>query len=371
MIMNNREIAQKLGISPAALSLVINNKPGVSDATRERVKNQLYEMGYADLIKTKITTPAISEKNANISFIIYKKSGKILGLHPFFLLIMESVEQTASSKGYSVLLNTIDCRSPLKPQLDRLRDMNVAGGIIFATEMEDEDMKPFRSLPYPVVALDNEFARLQCDSISINNTMGTWQAMSYLAAAGHQKIGYLRSVTRISSFEEREQGFFDAANRLGLTLSDKNIVTVDYTEDGSYRDIDAYLNKKPSLPDAFVCDDDTIASGAVRAFSTHGIRVPEDISIIGFNDRPNCQYMSPALTSVCVSRHGLASESVTRLIHLIEGHHAGQADERSRKIRIGTTLSIRNSVLDKTRNANTDQLSDRKNMQGPQSDAIH
>ena len=97
--MTNKEIAQKLGISPAALSLIINHKPGVSDATRTKVLSQLKEMGYGNLIK-KVSAPA----GTNLAFIIYKRHGEILDLHPFFLLLMENIENHSRSFGYNIIL---------------------------------------------------------------------------------------------------------------------------------------------------------------------------------------------------------------------------------------------------------------------------
>ena len=96
--MTNKEIAQKLGISAAALSLIINHKPGVSDATRDKILTQLEEMGYGNLVK-KMPTPA----GTNLAFIIYKRHGEILDLHPFFLLLMENIENHARSYGYKIV----------------------------------------------------------------------------------------------------------------------------------------------------------------------------------------------------------------------------------------------------------------------------
>lgn len=119
-----------------------------------------------------------------------------------------------------------------------------------------------------------------------------------------------------------------------------------YTEEGSYRDIRAFLERKPApqLPTAFVCDDDTIAVGAIRAFSERGIQIPDDISIIGFNDRPSCEVTDPPLTSINVSKHAMAKETVDELIHLLQNRQNVTPENRSRKIRIGTKLLVRQSV---------------------------
>ena len=343
--MTNREIAQQLGISPAALSLIINHKPGVSESTRESVLASLKEMGYESLIKK---TPAAEISN-NLCFIIYKRHGEILDLHPFFLLLMENIETHARTYGYNILLCTIDKRRPIEPQIQHVNELNSQGAIIFATEMMDDDMKAFEQIQIPMVALDNDFTRLSCNTIAINNQMGTYQAIEYLVNMGHNNIGYLQSSTRISSFKERHQGYQNALAHFGLTFMPEHIWEVHYTEEGSYRDIRNYLNETPArkLPDAFVCDDDTMAAGALRAFQEHGLKIPGDISIVGFNDRPTCEVTVPPLTSVNVSKRALAFEAVDELIRLIDGAENITPETRSRKIRIGTKLSMRESVGEK------------------------
>lgn len=210
-------------------------------------------------------------------------------------------------------------------------------------------MEPLQNLPIPVVALDNDFPRLSCNTISINNQMGAFQAIEYLIKMGHTRIGYLKSRMRASSFEERQQGYESALLHFGGRFSASDILEVHDTEEGCSRDMKQYLETASGsgLPRAFVCDDDTIAAGAVRAFSEYGCKVPEDFSVIGFNDRPLCEITTPPLTSVNVPKQAMAAEAVDELIRLIQSKEHTNSEMRSRKIRIGTKLVIRQSVADK------------------------
>lgn len=337
--MTNREIAKQLGISPAALSLIINHKSGVSDATRAQVLQQLKDMGYEHLIKKVPVAPA-----NNLAFVIYKRHGDILDHHPFFLLLMENIETHARKFGYNTLIFTIDKRHDLEPQIQHLEEMNCKGAILFATEMYEDDMAYFDALTMPLVTLDNDFPYLSCNSVSINNQMGTHQAIRHLVEHGLTEIGYLKSQRRISSFDEREQGYKAALKAYSLKLKPENIIDLHYSEEGSYRDMRSYLQDHPSIPEAFVCDDDTIAAGAIHAITEYGYRVPTDISIIGFNDRPTCEVTNPPLTSINVSKHSFAVEAVNELLRLIDHSENSSEETRSRKIRIGTKLVVRNSV---------------------------
>ena len=343
--MTNREIAKELGISPAALSIVINNKAGVSENTRARVLAQLKQMGLENLIKKNSVSSASSK---NLCFIIYKRDGAVLDQHPFFLLLMEYVENHARTYGYNLLLYTVDKRSPVEPQIEQLNQLDSQGAIIFATEMQDDDMESFQNLSIPYVVLDNDFSQLSCNTISINNEMGTYQAIEYLVKKGHTHIGYLKSSSEISSFQERDRGYQRALERFHLAFAEKDIWSVHYTEEGSYRDVRESLEHLAvsDLPTAFVSDDDTIAAGALRAFREANCFVPEQVSVIGFNDRPSCELTIPPLTTINVSKHALAVETVDELMRLISDPGNGFPERRSRKIRIGTKLVVRQSVKD-------------------------
>ncbi len=338
--MTNKEIAKLLDISPAALSLILNHKPGVSDQTRANVLQKVTEMGYGHLIK-----PVKKENVADqtICFVVYLKHGKILNQHPFFLLLMESIESHARKLGYNITLITMDANSSVTEQIDSIIRLNPKGIILFATEMLDEDLRLFMSLPFPYVAIDNDFPYLDVNTVAINNQLGTYQAIEYLVQQGHQNIGYFHSSDYISSFAERKEGYISALKHFNLKLNPDYMFDVRYSEEGSYQDIHKILQTITTLPTAFVCDDDTIAVGALRAFTTAGYKVPDDVSLIGFNDRPNSSITQPPLTSVNVPKGSFGSAAVSALVSLIDKKERNSW-ARSLKTRIGTQLSIRESV---------------------------
>lgn len=334
--MTNKELAEKLGISAAALSLIINHKPGVSDKTRNNILEKLTTMGYESLIK-----PVSTDDTKNIGFIIYKKHGKILDLHPFFLLLMETIETYTRKLGYHIILFTFDERQPINEQIDYLEKLQLKGAILFATEMEIEDTVSFKKVNFPIVALDNAFPNAPLTTIAIDNRMGTFQSIKRLTDVGITRIGYLKSTTRVSSFNEREEYYQKALKYFDNYFNPEDIIEVDYTEEGSYRDFIAFLKTNRSLPGAFVCDDDTIASGALRALHENGYNVPNDLSIIGFNNRPSTTITTPPLTSIEVPKNALAISAVDELVRIIEQ----EFPYYTKKVRIGTSLIEHQSVL--------------------------
>lgn len=335
--MTNKELSKLLGVSPATLSLVINNKPGLSQEMRSRVISDLSQMGYTHLIKTDCTSP----QHRNISFIVYKRSGEILNSNPYFLLLMEGLEKNAMRHGCSITLHVIDKRDLDMSQIDTINYSGSLGAIIFATEMFDDDLNFTRELQMPFLMLDNFFPYDEFDSVAINNEMGTYQAIRHLVDCGHTNIGYLKSSVNISSFSERSNGFHRAASACGITIAKENIYCIRNSEEGSYQDFGKILRGAPQLPTAFVTDDDTLAIGVIRALSEVGYTVPKDVSIIGFNDRPVCQICSPPLSSVRVSTDSLVYEAVELLMRRI--HHSDRCLTPV-KIRVSTTLVHRDSV---------------------------
>ena len=344
-IMTYKEAAALLNISPTALSLILNGKPGVSQETRDRVMQQITEIGIENFRSR--NAPAKKSSGQYIGFLIYKKSGAILDAQPFFLLIMESLENESRRFGYNIVVATYDARSDTEKQIEYLKSMDVCGFVIFATEMDYDDLSIMKRIPKPFILLDNDFPYSDVSSVTINNELGAYKAVHHLIDQGHTQIGYLRSEYRINSFRERCQGYRDALKEFGLSIRPELIFDVPFTEEGSYYAFRKYLESGRSLPSALLSDCDTMALGALRALKEMNYRVPEDISIIGFDDRPICALSEPALTSVSISKHSFGAEAIDTLIDKISSiqENADGAIGRSIKIRIGAQLIVRDSVV--------------------------
>nr|WP_274603294.1 substrate-binding domain-containing protein [Blautia luti] len=155
---------------------------------------------------------------------------------------------------------------------------------------------------------------------------------------------YLHSLESISSFDERRDGYFSAMKHFHLELPQDDIYYVHYSEEESYQDIYRIFKDSPVHSTAFICDDDTIAAGALRAFHMLGYKIPEDISLIGFNDRPNASLTRPSLTTINVPKGAFGTAAVDSIINLISKKQNNNCWTSSLKTRIGTQLVIRDSV---------------------------
>ena len=181
--------------------------------------------------------------------------------------------------------------------------------------MLDKDFALFKDLRQPVVFLDSCFPYENQDFVLINNIQGAYIATKHLIDEGHEQIGYLQSSVYINNFGEREQGFVQALMNHNLAVDRSLWYQLEPTLDGAYRDMQAVLargNYKP--PTSFFADNDIIAFGAMSALKEFGIRIPQDVSIVGFDDMPYCEISDPKLTTIHVNKQQLGAAAVKRLV---------------------------------------------------------
>ncbi|AEE97740.1 LacI family DNA-binding transcriptional regulator [Mahella australiensis] len=341
--MKVKEIAEKLNVSPATVSLVLNNKPGVSEKTRQRVLQAVAEAGYDTNILSK---PALRDHKA-MRFIIYKKHGHVVGDTPFFSALMEGIDLEARKKGYSAVISYINDDQNKNDILRLIKDHPLNGIIILATEMDCNDLQPFIDMPVPVVLLDSFCRDIPLDSVVINNVQGAYNATKHLIDKGHTDIGYLHSSVWINNFDERTDGFLKALSDHNIKFNKKNMFSLESTLDGAYRDMLEILQSNADLPTALFADNDIIAFGAIKALKEKGISIPDEVSIVGFDDMPFCNIIDPPLTTVRVYKQDIGRLAVRRLIEKIRYNSNIFVN-----IEVGTELVERQSVLDKTRKDN-------------------
>ncbi len=334
MSISAKELAEKLNLSQATVSMVLNNKPGISEQTRKIVMDAAADYGYQSSKKQ-------LQKNVNktIQFIIYKKYGTVVSDTPFFSQVTEGINYQCSKNGYRLQISYLYDNEDKKEQVEDLKRMNIDGILLLGTEMTPKDYPLFQNLKIPFVILDSYFDDINCDAVLINNVQGAYLATEYLAVRGHKKIGYLRSNTRISNFEEREDGYYKSLRRNNIPTSHPYVVNITPTTEQAYLDICGYLKTNPAFPTAFFADNDIIAAAAIRAFKEYNIKVPEQISIIGFDDMPICQFTDPTLTTMYVPKQRLGALAVDRLLDRMNG-----ANTENIKIELAVKLIERNSV---------------------------
>lgn len=333
MSISAKELAAKLNMSAATISMVFNNKPGISQSTRTMVLEAAKQYGYESSKKSDDNLP-----NPIIHFVIYKKHGNIVTDTPFFSQITEGINLQCQKYNCRQQITYVYENTSIQARINEIYKLECSGILLLGTEMNPEDYKHFSKLDVPIVVIDNYFEDMCYDSVLINNLQGAYLAVKNLIQNGHKKIGYLHSNTDIGNFSERKDGYCKALSGAQL-LNSSYICQVSPTSEDGYEDMKQYLSNSPELASAYFADNDIIATAALRAFKEFGIRVPDDVSIIGFDDMPICTLTDPPLTTMQVPKLQLGILAVDRLMSKIDKTANGNV-----KIELSTKLINRKSV---------------------------
>jgi len=253
--------------------------------------------------------------------------------------LTEGIEAETRRSGYQLLISHISDHDSLDQVMKVVRDNPKDGIILLATELSLADFIPFFKSGHPLVVLDGSLADSQCDTVLINNFQGAYDAVAELIRQGHRQIGYLRSQVPIYNFGQRYEGVTRALADAQLHLQPEFVCAVEPSIEGAYRGMSDWLDQKPGLPTAFFADNDIIAFGAMKAIKEHNLKIPDDLSIIGFDDLPYCEIIDPPLTTIKVNKLSLGKLAVDRLLARMED----EVDEVIR-IEIATELVNRKSV---------------------------
>lgn len=328
-----KEISEKTGYSPATVSNALNHKKGVNKDTAEKIFQAARELGYGE-----------GEKISKIRFVVYRKNGKILDENQFHPMVMEGVQKQAKDWGYDTVFSHLDCSSAFfQEQLEEILYDASAAVILLGTEMMEEDFLLFREHKCHLILLDGWSDTVLFDSVLISNTDSALSAVNYLIGKGHKEIGYIQGDFRIQAFKYREIGYRRAMHWSGLEINENFTAAVGTKIETAYADMKQYLDKAERLPTAFFADNDVIAIGAMRAIKEKGLRVPEDISLVGFDDLPFGAIANPGLTTIHVLRQEMGELAVRRLLEIVKGDIKAKT-----KIQVCTEFVERESVKEIT-----------------------
>ncbi|MEA4997875.1 MAG: substrate-binding domain-containing protein [Candidatus Limiplasma sp.] len=306
--MTIREIANLAGVSPAAVSLVINHKKGVSEETRRRVQSVIEENNYIVPGQKRTGKP----KRFRLCVIKFRTHGIALEENQGFIAsIIDQIESECRHYGYDLAM--VNCEvATAEETLKEVMASPPEGIILMGTELSENDKKLLNLLTVPTVVLDHSMRDVHVDSVVMDNEAVSAEAVRYLHDLGYAKIGYFCFSIPISNCEERYLGYRREMERLGLPVPPP--VRITPTLNGSYKDMKRLLDEGKYVPQgAAVADNDTVAIGVMKAIREAGYRIPEDISIIGVDDIPFSAMTMPALTTMRISRSAMGTLAVDTL----------------------------------------------------------
>ncbi len=331
MKVNIRKISEETGFSMSTVSNALNHKKGVNKKTAEKILQAAEEMGYRSGAEEEIT---------KIRFVIFRRNGMIIDDSLFHPAVIEGVERQAKLMGHETLFCYVDMNDPdYEERLGDILTDGQSGVVLLGTEMMEEDYAPYACAKSRIILLDGRSDRYAFDSVLINDTESAAAAVEYLVEKGHKRIGYMRGEFRIQAFRSRESGYYQAMNRRGLPVKEDYVATVGTRIETAYQKMKEYLTGAEELPTAFFADNDAIAIGGMRAIKESGYRIPEDISVIGFDNIAFGLISDPPLSTVNVYKQELGARAVRELLSMAD------KDCRAKvKIQVCTDFVERGSV---------------------------
>ncbi len=308
------DIAELCGYSKATVSRAFATPESVSEKARERIYAAAKELNYAPNV---IARAMVRKRTENISFIIHEKQYPAV-LNPFYSVVLETVMQESARHGYSIFVTTNqEMRLPSGDIYIR-RHMD---GVLCVGEVNRELIGEFHKQGIPVVLLNNylEMDGLLC--VTADHFHGAEAATEHLYQKGHRKIGLLAGRFSKQVSEARLSGYMKALSAHELPFQGQDVVDIDPTLEDSEQAM-AEILQRPDHPTAFLCTNDTIAVGAMKAVFRAGLRVPEDIAIVGFDDSYISRVIEPELTTVRIDAEYMGRLAAQKLFDLIDGKPA-------------------------------------------------
>jgi LacI family transcriptional regulator len=300
-----REVAEKAQVSPTTVSHVINNTRFVSEDVRDRVLAVMKELGYRP-------NALARSLRRGITFTI----GLILpdSANPFFAEVGRSIEESAFQYGYNVILcNTEGSYDREQIYVDLLIEKQVDGLIFVAAGDQSESLRSLLEEDVLVVLIDRRVPGIDVDVVLSDNRQGGYLATRHLIDLGHSRIACLAGPSNVTPSSERVTGYLQALREAGLAPDEKLIVSGNFRAESGFQIIQDLL-RLPEPPTAVFASNDLMAIGAMRAAAQNGLRVPEDISIVGFDDIELASYVIPALTTVRQPKSEMGKAAVELLI---------------------------------------------------------
>ncbi len=295
------EIANRLGISKATVSLAMNGKPGVSPETREavlRCRDELEQQRERGISMPAAASVVQNGKTSQqLKIVMYDRKLSIicdsdLNLWPSVLRIFDA---EARELGYSIGITYVTPED-VKEAVAACNAPEVAGVLLYATEMREEDFAPFRAVRKPLVVYDHVCSpRHHC--VVADNEDGTMKLTRYLIRMGCKRIEYLAHKHYIYNFEQRRIGFIGSIHLMGLEREACPILYAGY----GISDVESYMKewlKEHPLPDAYIMENYQVSIGLMRALRELNIKVPEQVSLIGIDEVPD--YMTDRLKMTCL-----------------------------------------------------------------------
>jgi DNA-binding LacI/PurR family transcriptional regulator len=286
------DLAKKTGFSSTTVSKALNNYPDVSKKTRQAILDTATEMGYLPNAHAQ----SLSTKKSWTIGVMFSEDNQIGMKHPFFSAVIESFRKHAEKEGYDLILASRNLRNRGSSYLEHFMYRGVDGIVVICSDPNDPQVQEMIDASIPIVVID--MSNQNCSVVFSDNLSGGALAINYLYSLGHTKIAHISGEPSIYAGQVRIQGYSDAMKKLKLPILEGYLVNggMFSIEEGA-KAMDKLLDLKEP-PTAIFIAGDHMAIGAMEAAKKRGYNIPDDISIIGYDDIEMASYVTPKLTTI-------------------------------------------------------------------------
>ncbi len=318
--MNIYEIAKLCGVAASTVSKVINNYHGVSEATKEKVLGVIEEQDFTSNINAR----QLGKKTSSLVGILLPSFQQMDTDSYFYAKIILGFRKKAASMGYDVVFVSRNIFNRKVSYLAHCKYMNIGGVLVVSYDKNDTNVLEVLDSDIPVVSTyyrgNSEITEVYSDDYE-----GTALVAEHFIKLGHTKIGYICGVFDTLSAEVRLRAFRETLAKHNCTMPEEMVAYAShYNYEAGYQVMSEWITSKKPLPTAIGVASDTIAFGVIQALTDNNIRVPEDISIIGFDDHEASRYISPALTTVRQNLQRIGSIAAEELVKKIQGEKSAE-----------------------------------------------
>jgi LacI family transcriptional regulator len=324
------QVANQAGVSPTTVSHVINKTRFVSAEVTERVQAAMNELGY--------------QPNA-LARSLRRGQTLTLGLilpdsaNPYFAEVGREIESLTFQNGYSLILcNAEDNGHKESIYTDVLSKKQVDGMIFVATGTESDSVRTLLKQRLPLVLVDRQLDGIEADTVLTDNYCGGILAAKHLAGAGHARFGCITGPSYLTPSAERVTGFLETLTGFGIPTQHITLQSGNFHPDSGYQ-AGFQLMRAEQRPTAIFCCNDMMAIGLYRAIAELGLRIPDDVAVIGFDDIDLSQYLTPPLTTIKQPKHQIGEAAVGMLLERIKDRNLP-----ARRVMLKTQLVVRKST---------------------------
>jgi DNA-binding LacI/PurR family transcriptional regulator len=311
--MNIREIARRARVSTATVSRAINRVPSVDPLLAKRVWKVVDELGYYPNTQARAL---VSGRSRIFGLVVSEIT------NPFFPVIVQTFEDLAVQNNYEILVtSTVHDPKRMETSVRRMIERRVDGVAILTFGMEESLLQSLQYRKVPLVFVDVGPNAPGICNIKINYHTGIRQAVQHLAALRHRNIGFVTGPVRLKSAVTRREAFCAAMEEIRLPV--EQMVIGDHTMEGGIQALMKF-QESPTMPTAIMCSNDMTAIGVLRQAYELGIRVPEQLSIVGFDDIRLAEFTIPPLTTVQMSQQELATIAFKALMDQVQREEPAQ-----------------------------------------------